>query len=311
MGRKDSLLETKRLVLRRFDLLDIEDFSEIFSDAETLIHEPYGPFSGDELIEKLEELSENDSCYAVILKENGKLIGSVFCGCMDRETGSWEIGFVFNRRFWRRGFAKEASEATIRTAAVKGARRIYAECSPENPASWHLLEALGFRRETLLSRNKLFRKNGARERRDTLIYSRTVTENIPGAGSAYASAVSHIALYAEDPVSVAAFWTEDLGAAGGETYHNPKTGLTSIFLALPGGGRVEVMHDGRHGKRTENVTGYHHIAVSLGSEKAVDDLTESLRDRGVRVVSGPRRTGDGYYESVIEDPEGNRIELTV
>jgi lactoylglutathione lyase len=54
-----------------------------------------------------------------------------------------------------------------------------------------------------------------------------------------------------------------------------------------------------------------HLALALGSETAVDAATERLRSAGVPVADEPRRTGDGCYESVVLDPDGNRIELTV
>jgi len=56
--------------------------------------------------------------------------------------------------------------------------------------------------------------------------------------------------------------------------------------------------------------GLTHLAVSVGSEQRVDDLTATLREEGFVIESGPRRTGDGYYESVVLDPDGNRLELT-
>ena len=59
------------------------------------------------------------------------------------------------------------------------------------------------------------------------------------------------------------------------------------------------------------ILGYAHFAMSLGSAELVDELTERLRDAGYTIAGEPRTTGDGYYESVILDPEGNRIELTI
>ena len=65
----------------------------------------------------------------------------------------------------------------------------------------------------------------------------------------------------------------------------------------------------RHAPGAERM-GLTHLAISLGSERAVDELTARLRSEGIAVLDGPRRTGDGYYESVVLDPEGNRIEIT-
>ena len=64
----------------------------------------------------------------------------------------------------------------------------------------------------------------------------------------------------------------------------------------------------RHASGVQRM-GLTHFAMSLGSEQAVDDLTRTLLQDGVPIIDGPRRTGDGYYESVILDPEGNRVEL--
>jgi lactoylglutathione lyase len=56
--------------------------------------------------------------------------------------------------------------------------------------------------------------------------------------------------------------------------------------------------------------GLTHFAISLGSDSLVDELTRRLENDGYPVIDGPRRTGDGYYESVVLDPDGNRIEIT-
>jgi lactoylglutathione lyase len=105
-----------------------------------------------------------------------------------------------------------------------------------------------------------------------------------------------------------------VGAAAGEKYVNPATGFESYFLRLGGDARLEVMArpdvPARSDPPPAEVTGWAHVAFSLGSEHRVDELTEELRAAGVEVVDGPRRTGDGYYESVVLDPDGNRVELT-
>ena len=70
------------------------------------------------------------------------------------------------------------------------------------------------------------------------------------------------------------------------------------------------MNIDRNEIETENI-GLIHFAISVGSKKEVDELKEALRDDGYRVVGEPRTTGDGYYESVVLDPDGNRIEITI
>lgn len=126
--------------------------------------------------------------------------------------------------------------------------------------------------------------------------------------------INHIALWADDIERLKDFYCLWFGAKAGELYHNPRKHFSSYFLTFPdGGASLEIMHrpetTGRD--RSGNHTGYCHMAVSLGSKEAVDATTERMRSEGVKVIGEPRTTGDGYYESVISDPEGNLIELTV
>ena len=125
--------------------------------------------------------------------------------------------------------------------------------------------------------------------------------------------IEHIALWADDIESLCAFYSHYFGAVMGSRYENVSKGFSSRFLSFESGARIEVMttatlHPARHVAGAQRM-GLTHFAVSLGSEQAVDDLTRTLLQGGVPVVDGPRRTGDGYYESVILDPEGNRVEL--
>lgn len=126
--------------------------------------------------------------------------------------------------------------------------------------------------------------------------------------------VEHVALWVRDLDAICAFYEEVFGAQVGPRYANPSKGFESRFLSFDSGARVEVMTTTRlspvrHPAGAERM-GLTHLAISLGSESAVRDLTDRLKAKGVSVVDGPRRTGDGYYESVILDPEGNRIEIT-
>ncbi len=124
--------------------------------------------------------------------------------------------------------------------------------------------------------------------------------------------IDHLAIWTPDPDRLVAFYARHFAATAGPRYTNPRTGFESYFLSFESGPRLEVMRSpavaaGPDGPRF----GYAHLAVSVGSEDAVDRLTERLRAAGVPVLDGPRRTGDGYYESVVADPDGNRVEVTV
>ena len=124
--------------------------------------------------------------------------------------------------------------------------------------------------------------------------------------------IEHIAVYVNDLEAAREFYIRYFGAAGGERYHNPKTGFQSYFLRFADGARLELMTaPALQGlPKADRQTGYSHLAFSVGSRGAVDTLTERLAADGYRVASAPRVTGDGYYDSCILDAEGNRIELT-
>ena len=125
--------------------------------------------------------------------------------------------------------------------------------------------------------------------------------------------IDHAAVYVTDLDKARDFFIRYFDASCGSLYHNPKTGFSSYFLSFSGGARLEIMtlDSLKPGSRAEVTAGYAHIAFSVGSRESVDELTARLRDDGYAVISGPRVTGDGYYESVVLDGEGNRIEITV
>lgn len=124
--------------------------------------------------------------------------------------------------------------------------------------------------------------------------------------------IEHAAIYVNDIEAEKKFFTRYFGASAGEMYHNKNTGFSSYFLSFDGGARLELMTAPRlqDMDKLPLRTGFAHLAFSVGSCKEVDALTERLRADGYAVVSGPRVTGDGYYESCILDAEGNRIEMT-
>lgn len=124
--------------------------------------------------------------------------------------------------------------------------------------------------------------------------------------------IKHIAMYVNDLEAARDFFVRYFGAVSNEGYHNKTTDFRSYFLSFDDGARLELMKKPQmdDAEKTLNRTGYIHIAFSLGSKEAVDELTERLKNDGYQVISGPRTTGDGYYESCIVGIEGNQIEIT-
>ena len=125
--------------------------------------------------------------------------------------------------------------------------------------------------------------------------------------------IEHIALYVNDLEGAKDFFVKYFDAASNEGYHNPKTDFRSYFLSFSDGSRLELMTkpDLTDSGDLLSRFGYAHIAFSTGSKEAVDALTAKLNAGGYPVLSGPRITGDGYYESCILGFEGNIIEITV
>ncbi len=125
--------------------------------------------------------------------------------------------------------------------------------------------------------------------------------------------IEHLALWVEDLESMKEFYCHYFDLYPGVKYHNPKKNFTSYFLSFESGTRIELMHksDLVEQKERNNSFGFTHIAIATGSKENVIALTEQLREGGFQVSSEPRTTGDGYFESVILDPEGNSIELTI
>lgn len=125
--------------------------------------------------------------------------------------------------------------------------------------------------------------------------------------------IEHIAMYVNDLESTKEFFIQYFDAAANNEYHNLKTDFRSYFLSFDDGTRLEIMNKPNmlNSEKDINRTGYIHIAFSLGSAEKVDLLTKKLLSDGYEVISGPRTTGDGYYESSVIGFEGNQIELTI
>ena len=125
--------------------------------------------------------------------------------------------------------------------------------------------------------------------------------------------IEHIAMYVNELESARDFFVKYLGGVSNDGYHNKTTGFRSFFISFEDGARLEIMNKPSMEDITKpvNRTGYIHIAFYVGSVEEVDHLTRRFREDGFEVLSGPRITGDGYYESCIVGIEGNQIEITV
>ena len=125
--------------------------------------------------------------------------------------------------------------------------------------------------------------------------------------------IEHIAMYVNDIEQVRDFFVKYFGGKSNDGYHNPQTDFRSYFISFDDGARMEIMNKPEMSdiEKPVNRTGYIHVAFSVGSKEKVEELTTILKADGYEVISGPRTTGDGYYESCIIAFEGNQIEITV
>lgn len=123
--------------------------------------------------------------------------------------------------------------------------------------------------------------------------------------------IEHVGLWTNDLEKMREFYCKHFEATASELYHNPKSGFSSYFLTFSDGARLELCHRPDIVEGNKDTFGFTHLAFSLGSKEEVDRMAYYLQDQGFPIQNGPRTTGDGYYEAVIFDPEGNQLELTV
>lgn len=124
--------------------------------------------------------------------------------------------------------------------------------------------------------------------------------------------IEHVALWAHDLEKSREFYCKYFGGKAGEKYVNESKGFESYFIRFETGARLEIMHmRGKTGPEdsAERYTGYSHFAISVESKSLVNTLVLQIEEDGYPVVSGPRTTGDGYYEACVLDPDGNRVEI--
>ncbi len=121
--------------------------------------------------------------------------------------------------------------------------------------------------------------------------------------------IEHIGLWTKDIDKMKDFYETYFNVISGEQYHNSSKKFTSYFLTFDSGSRLELMMREDISKPTIESFGYAHLALAVGSQSKVDDLVSRLTADGFELLNGPRTTGDGYYEAVIKDREGNLIEV--
>ena len=123
--------------------------------------------------------------------------------------------------------------------------------------------------------------------------------------------IEHIAIWVKDIEKMKGFYLHFFDMKSNEKYENPKKNFSSYFLSFKDGARIELMHNPDISEFIEkSKLGLTHFAISVGNKEKVDSITENIRENGYQIIGEPRTTGDGYYESIIADPEGNLIELT-
>ena len=127
--------------------------------------------------------------------------------------------------------------------------------------------------------------------------------------------IEHVAIWSKDIETLKQFYESHFGATSDKKYTNKTGEFKSYFLSFNSGARLELMRMSSIPETTNDphkqFTGLIHLAISVGSEEKVDELTNEIKKAGYEIISEPRKTGDGYYESIVLDPEGNRIEITI
>ncbi|ADL50778.1 GNAT family N-acetyltransferase [Clostridium cellulovorans] len=155
------ILETERLIIRRFCADDWSDLYEYLSQESVVKYEPYDIHTEEDCKQSAIYRSKDDAFWAVCLKENNKLIGNIYFKEQGpKEFSTWEIGYVFNPAYYGKGYATESCKRILKYAFEQlGAHRVIGKCNPENSASWKLMERLSMRKEGDFRKTAFFKKS--------------------------------------------------------------------------------------------------------------------------------------------------------
>ncbi len=166
------LIETENLIVRNYNLSDEKDLCEYMLQRVDAEFERYVDFTAEKSKYEIEFRSSSDEFFAIELKSEHKVIGNVYLGKRDFDTR--ELGYVLNNNYHQKGYGSEACKAAVEYMFANGVRRIYAECCPQNTASWKLMEKIGLEREAFFKKNISVRndENGKPIYWDTYVYAK-------------------------------------------------------------------------------------------------------------------------------------------
>lgn len=147
-------IETDYLIIRNFELKDEKDLREYMLQRIDAEFEGYSDFKKEKSKEEIKFRAESDEFFAIELKETHKVIGNIYLG--KREFNNRELGYVLNENYQNKGYGTQASKAIVEYAFEQGVHRVYAECAPQNIASWKVMEKIGLKREAYFRKNVYF-----------------------------------------------------------------------------------------------------------------------------------------------------------
>lgn len=147
-------IETEELIIRNYKPEDQDDLCEYMLQRVNAEFEAYPDFTAEKAGQAIAYRCRSDEFFAIELKENHKVIGNIYLG--KRDCNARELGYVLNERFQGKGYGSAAAKAAVDYAFGQGIHRIYAECAPQNPPSWKVMEKIGMKREALFRKNVSF-----------------------------------------------------------------------------------------------------------------------------------------------------------